>query len=453
MSGVAPGLFDRLEEDRAAPGQRIRIVDGGRISLPLNATQREIICAQEPGKLATLGLSIQHEANSSGIETRIKTGSFVGAARFVSGKHALDVIVEPKVGMAPLFRMLRAVDVDIRGLEDPIQLGSSHEELPELWVNYVISRLEDFLRRHFYRDYVSVLAPDSSILRGRLLTGHYLRNQVPQLKPHRVPCEYFEYSQDTIENQIILAAVSKLGRLLGLVKSSNRQHYARRVAALRSALADVSDKTIRCSDIDNINYHRGNDQFKAVHKICHLIISSCSASLNPGRRLTFVSFGMNMDKLFEGYVRSVFDRAFPSCSAITERARKFPLSELGTNICLDVFLNQSGKKVVGECKNKIVIDPDTKVFQDDLISLKDIYQVVAYATHEKVRATSAFLVYPIVSSGSNPIALARTLHSFAGCSGHTLPVHIFLIDLCSKTSELVTSIRNISTILTPSLPE
>jgi len=451
MTNVSEKLFVRVEERRLAGEGRIRLVDGGASSQPLTDSQLQILRAQRPEDLQKLGVSIEFCDNGTTIEARLKSGSLVGAARYVFRANTLDVVIEPKIGAAPLFSMLSVCS------QRPVQLGGevalAHEkrEITDIILEYALENIYAFLRRNYYRDYTIKNDCDAQRIRGRVLIRDFIQNNLPRFRLHRAPCEFFDYSPDTVENRVVLAALTTAGRLLSILPKTTRQGLSRKIALCRSYLAEVSEVSFTERDLAALRYHPQNKQFQLIHDVCRLILNNTSVTLQPGQRLTFMCFTVNMNRLFEEYVRQSFYLAFRDNVMLSQKKREFKIQGIKKNIIVDLLLRKGSDVAVGDCKNKLVTRIDAIEFTEADIKHADIYQVIAYTGHEMILARSAFLVYPIALEGQPPLKMVGETTSFYGSDGKAVPVRFFLLNLLSVNAELVDSLRQHSPYFFPSI--
>ena len=155
-----------------------------------------------------------------------------------------------------------------------------------------------------------------------------------------------------------------------------------------------------------------------------------------------MSFAVNMNNLFEEYVRRAFYAAFHGRVTMQENKRQFDVTGIDRPMKVDLLLRGADATCVGDCKNKLVSKMDQVAFSEAELKHSDIYQVVAYAAHEAIRASSAFLVYPIVAPDGQGMHLATEIRCFANDCGMLLPVRIFLLNLAPTFFQVVQSLRS-----------
>jgi 5-methylcytosine-specific restriction endonuclease McrBC regulatory subunit McrC len=447
-------LLKRIEESQQRGEQLLRLVDGYDVSPILTADQQRILLTQPQEKLRLLGLSIQTELEN-GIPTyRIKSGAYVGTARFVAGRSFIDIVVEPKIGRAQLFHILDYCNRSLASHSEYAPAFASASSLTIVVIQYVVGAIRRFLNRFWFRDYRLQKETGGSHIRGRLLASEYLRDSYATLRWHQMPCEFFAFTPDTCENQILLAALNSAARILTLANSDDRKRLRGEIAQCRSILSDVTPCAVGVRDVEAIRYHAANIQFKGIHQLCRLLLGNSSVDLSPGQRLSFMAFGINMNDLFETYARRVLASAFGSCVISEVRQRQFALEGFEKSIKPDILIIGSNATVVGDAKNKLIERVEDLESAESDVRHPDLYQVVAYANHRDVRANSGLLIYPNGRSADAAFRSIGTVTGFNSSAGGALPVHICLLNMTHDPLQVVNETKRcLGPVLDPTLRE
>lgn len=404
---------------------------------PLTAFQREVFLNQGAHVLKRLGLDLVYEPTTDGIAIRLKAAALVGAARFIHKRSFVDVVVEPKVGVASVFHILEFIHQTPSFSSGHSSVFRSGDTVTDVIIRLIVEEILTFLERHHFRDYALRRDFRSSAIKGRLLQAEYIRESCPRLRQYKLPCEFFEFSQNTVENQIVLSALLVAARLVSVASNGVRANLRRRIGLGLSILADVEPVYRDHRDIDRMVYTRRNIVFQPVHQLCRFLFSNSSVSLNPGQRVQFSSFAFNMNSMFESYVRSLMRSAFGSIVRMTPNSREYKITGLEKTIRLDGLVHDGGRRCVIECKNKLVTSEEKPDFDEGELRNADVYQVVAYAMHDEIKATTCALFYPFVGSLSFPAKLVGTSMTFFGAAGIPLPVNVLLINMQAKPTEIV----------------
>lgn len=148
-----------------------------------------------------------------------------------------------------------------------------------------------------------------------------------------------------------------------------------------------------------------------------------------------------MAKLYESYVRGLFERAFGSEAVPAKNKLVFPLGGTAHQIELDGMLLDNRYRRVIECKYRIVEDRESLSFDEGELPNAHLFQTVAYAMHEDVRANEVILVYPALGL-AHPVEEALTVSGFRTTSDDPLHIRVLLISLMHQASSVVQALRD-----------
>jgi 5-methylcytosine-specific restriction endonuclease McrBC regulatory subunit McrC len=322
---------------------------------------------------------------------------------------------------------------------------------PSIWLASVyLQELEGFL--NFVRPRGEELEEElNGHVRGRFLVDQYLkRNYFAQR--HVVPCRFINWTVDNLPNRILLYGLylSHYALAQTPVNSYLNLGVARRC---KTALAEVKLVRIQRDDIANVRSTL-QGSFRCYREIIHLaklIISILDPFAIDGQEIEKIPVvkafdigssddGMikwdliDMPSLFEEYVRAVtksFDLGYrkfsvqlsgvvpPALEHLADKRieldrppmqttfndnrmiidAKYKLIELKTKSnaqCIDL---KGAYHISENQKINLVkpLDSEYPLGGPSQVSNADIYQVIAYATHRDIQASSAALVYPVIS--------------------------------------------------------
>lgn len=347
----------------------------------------------------------------------VAAGNKVGVAR-VDG---LQVVIQPKIGINRLiFLMGYALRPDHwRG--DLVSLDPELE-LPEALADAFVALAKRALDQGLLKGYVTV---DESlpVLRGRILESEQLRRRFGRAVPLEV--RYDEYSVDIPENQLLLAAVERLLRTLG-VGVRHRGGLQR----LRLQLADVSPPPRGMAPAWRAS--RLNKRYVPALELAELILAGQSFEQRVGD-VVVTGYLLNMAKIFEDFVTVALREAFRSYGG---RSRLQYSAHLDVDETVPVkpdfvWLEQGMPKVV--------VDAKYKAEKPSGFPQADLYQMLAYCT--VLGLPEGHLVY---AKGNEP---ART-HVVQGAEvrivAHTLDLEADRDELLAEVLSLARSMGPIS---------
>ena len=420
--------------------RRFLMDGGGEIALtPLEASA---VLQAGPAAMRGLGLSLLLRAPAGseleGIPT-IKSGNVVGSGRYTSDLHDLELTVGPKIGNANLLQMMDFVGDGILPSNDDVTLSATRSEPVALVIEYVAREVRRFVERPSFRDYVRVEEMSARHPRGRFDTQRLVAWNWPRMEWHTLPCAYFDFTQDVPENRLLAAAVEAVSRLCVLLPPFVRERVRDHVFHSRRRLAGVTVPRQPERLLAGINYHRQNAHFRKIHKLCGMILSRSTVTLNDALPISFCTFALDMASLFERYVWRLFRHAFGNAMIPSRNDLVFPLGGTSHQIRLDGMFIGNVRRVI-ECKYKVVEDPSTLNFDEGNVLNAHLFQGIAYASHENVHADEVLVVYPALNLG-RPVETTLTVSGFRSTAGKSLLVKVLLVSLAHPARTTVEALK------------
>lgn len=288
------------------------------------------------------------------------------------------VKIIPKIPSASVLRMLayaflRWHEQMLRPEEVQYDTDSFlFEPLVRLFNDLVAARA----RRGLVQDYVRH-EENLPLLKGRLLLRDHFHRNVGY--PNRAYCRFFENTVDIPDNQIIRRTLKLLlsnGGWSGMTEHG--------LIANCHQFEAVSDVDLRSVRLEAHHYHRLNEDYEPIHRLCALFLATSSISEAVGR-LPFSGFLLDMNKLFEKFVEQAF---------VTVGAK------LGVEIwpqkaerLADSPFVRIYPDIIVACAGTMVAIVDAKYKRDAFgPQNSDMFQVIAYGT--ALRCSDTYLFYP-----------------------------------------------------------
>jgi 5-methylcytosine-specific restriction enzyme subunit McrC len=303
----------------------------------------------------------------------LNPGPNVGVVILPSGRR---IECQPKVSVAHLFRMLAiAYKIDARFFQET-DAFDDFEELFEFVIAYFADLVESRMTHGLYRSYVE-REENLTTVRGRIAIAEDLRRN--HVLRHRVVCRYSDFTWDIPENQIIRQTAH-------LVRGWVRRNRSLRhqLMQIDHRLAEVTPTRLPATVIDRFSYHRLNDDYQPIHRLCRLFLDGLSVSEQQGS-FDFQTFLIDMNQLFERFVTAVLEERLPAGLGLQGQYRS--TLDRGGQVAIrpDVAISSRGKMaLLADCKYK-------RLFGDD-VHHHDLYQMVAYCTAEGIGRGA--LIYP-----------------------------------------------------------
>ena len=284
----------------------------------------------------------------------------------------LHLVLLPRVPIANLFRMLeyayRLARFDM-GLVATDSLQDVYENLAAILARRVLERA----RRGLYRAYLP-REERTTCVRGRMDLPRLARSEWDP----RVHCRYRLHSPDIDDNQIL--AWTLLNVIRSGICSEERLPTLRQ--AFRQLQHTVTLEPALARDCLGRSYSRLNDDYRALHALCHFFLDTSGPSHRRGDH-TIIPFLIDMPQLFETFVAQWLEENLPRRYwVLPQHSEK--LNEAGTIVFRVDLVIWDG------LLDRPVCVMDTKYKTEGQSG--DLQQAIAYA--QAVGCQQAMLVYP-----------------------------------------------------------
>ena len=228
----------------------------------------------------------------------------------------------------------------------------------------LISKCEELMKQGLLKSYV-IHSENSSSMRGKLLMQHQMLNDT-MLKP-KFFCEFDELEYDSIENRVILQALTIVER------TSDNADVRMKAMDLAQKLSGVVQKTtIPLSLRQRMmqSYSRQNLRYKSIHLTCEQIIQESGIEdIYKGNDSYIVPVFYDMNELFETFIQNLFLKYHNGVETQHSEKAWDGKGDLGPRRMIpDVIIRDEGV-----CKHIIDVKYKTKN-----ISSGDLYQLGFY---------------------------------------------------------------------------
>ena len=320
---------------------------------------------------------------------------WVGHFRLPSG---IIVSIVPKIHSANVLRMLAYAFLRWNGeflRPEEVEYETDFflfEPLVRLFNELVTART----RRGLVQDYVRH-EETLNVVRGKFLFREHIQQNTGY--PNRAFCRFFENTVDISDNQIIRRTLRVLFSNGAWTKRTEHG-----LIANFHQFEAVSDVDPRSLHFGVHHYHRLNEDYEPIHRLCALFLATASVSEAAGS-FPFKGFLLDMNKLFEKFVEQAFINVGYRFGLDIHPQRQEPLGtgEFVPMIQPDITVSRSGKiKAVVDAKYKRdAFGPQNS----------DMFQVIAYGT--ALRCFDTYLFYPetelavdrVISVRNSPIVV------------------------------------------------
>jgi 5-methylcytosine-specific restriction enzyme subunit McrC len=177
-------------------------------------------------------------------------------------------------------------------------------------------------------------------------------------------------------------------------------------------MGEVTATNFAASALDRFTYHRLNDDYQPMHRLCRLFLEGASLSEAEGM-FSFRTFLLDMNRLFEAFVTQVLHDRAPAGVSVEAQVSVYLGYEKKVRMQPDLVIRDRGvPRLVADCKYKR-LEPDE-------FRHHDVYQVLAYCT--AINVNRGLLVYPVhevnvrdeVSIRHAPVIVRQTTLDLSG---------------------------------------
>ncbi len=302
----------------------------------------------------------------------------------------------PKVGIENFFYMLAVTfDLDPSFL-DEIATFQRIDEVFEFVIRYFAELVDQRIRDGLFRSYRDT-EENLAVVRGKISFSQDLR--LNHVQRHRTYCQFSEFTWDIAENQIIRQVVDVVRHWV--TKPELRGELLR----IDRLLGEVTPTQHPSRVIDRFAYHRLNDDYRPIHRLCKLFMDGSTISENDGL-FEFRTFLFDMNVLFEAFIYKALLPLMPVGFDLSAQDRmKFDVGQQ-INVRPDLVFRRHRDCV-------LIADTKYSRIAPDDHHHNALYQVLGYAVIENI--DRAALIYPrhelliddLIHVRNSPVAIRR----------------------------------------------
>ena len=308
---------------------------------------------------SALSINVTPTGDEDG-EYRLTPGSTVGAVEIGD----LSVLIEPKIGIGQLLS-LACYAVSKFKPQDELFDYPQERALPDV----LALALAALARQAFSRGLLHGYRVEEEALytvRGRIMFAEQLRTRFGIPLPIEV--RYDEFTNDILANQLVKAAVYRLGRMRLRSQAARRQ-----LGRIAGMLENVSPQDYSPRKVPEVSFDRLNEHYRGVVSLSRLILQHGAFESSRGE-VRASGFLMDMNVVFQEFVTVALREAL-GVSANALKERPIPTLDEGGKVSLrpDLVWRDGGRDIfVGDAKYKNV--------SGQRIPNADLYQLLAYTT-------------------------------------------------------------------------
>ena len=360
----------------------------------------------------------------------IQVTSFAGVVRAPDG---FQIEVLPKVGKVLaggdgtarqlLIDMLRCLPGFRHVLTDRARLLATRMPMPDIFISEFLRAAQQIVKHGLRSDY-TILQNNLPALRGKLLTGQHLQQNL--FRMDRFLTEHDEFSANRPENRLVHTA---LRRALALTASPTNLRSARELGFV---FADVPLSLVPIEDFRRLRPDRTMPHYREALGWARLILGGLSPLTGTGLH-SAPSPLFRMETLFEAFVAMQLRRqAIPPFVVRTQPQRRHLVCHRQENwfqLIPDLLIcSPKGNRLVLDTKWKLLDarlrDPKHKY----RLSQGDFYQMLAYGLNYLEAEGDMVLIYPKTDEFDEPLSP----FVFPGTEG----LRLWVLPFCLETPSL-----------------
>ncbi|MGI9296666.1 MAG: 5-methylcytosine restriction system specificity protein McrC [Gammaproteobacteria bacterium] len=311
-----------------------------------------------------------------------------------------------------------------------------------------LRELNELCRRHLRRHFLRETRNFCGKVKGKILVGENLRQNIVRARPDRIVCEYQNVGDDILENRVLRAALERAARYISRhkLREHSRDFSAaeRWIRSCRAALSCVPISPIHRSDFSSVRRRGAFVFYRKPLALAKAVL--LSFGFNPRKDIPEKTktppFALDSAELFERYAQLKLLEQFPNLRALYERGTISGGNADGFDFPVrpDFYISRENEQPpqIIDAKYKRFSVPQNEKNADEKDN-GDFYQIVAYSRHrgllEKMRCRAEdeiklSLAYPrIGESGGAAIQEENKTGAFLR------DVHILKIECPKKPAD------------------
>ncbi|SEH88150.1 5-methylcytosine-specific restriction enzyme subunit McrC [Ruminococcus flavefaciens] len=271
--------------------------------------------------------------------------------------------------------------------------GEKFDKIHDLFAAILEKGVARQVKQGLYREYVP-MQEDLSVMRGKLSINETLRLQVQ--REQKLSCEFDEFSEDNIYNQILKVTIYRLISVDGVA--------AERRQALKKLIVFFGNVKLIHSDHiawNRLIYQRNNRNYELLLNICYLVLNGLLQTTEDGNYKLISFSDEHMERLYEKFILEYYKQHHPELSpeapVIDWNHTEMPdpnMIQFLPRMKTDIVLQKGDKKLIIDAKyyGQAMI----KNYNKETLRSAHLYQIFAYVKNMDTKNTgnvSGLLLY------------------------------------------------------------
>lgn len=271
--------------------------------------------------------------------------------------------------------------------------GEKFDKIHDLFAAILEKGVSRQLKQGLYREYVP-MQEDLLVMRGKLNINSTIRLQVQ--KKQKLSCEFDEFSEDNLYNQILKVTIYRLIRAEDVA-------YDRKQALRKLIVFFDNVKLIQPDHIawNRLIYQRNNLNYELLLNICYLVLNGMLQTTKDGNYKLLSFSDEHMERLYERFILEYYRQHHPELNPKSAQVKWNLTEEPDQNMIqflpamqTDITLQKGDKTLIIDAKyyGKSMVQSYSK----ETLRSAHLYQIFAYVKNmdkENTGNVSGLLLY------------------------------------------------------------
>jgi len=280
-------------------------------------------------------------------------------------------------GVAPYTKDLYHIKFDL----PEIEITQSQDLLTPLLVVQFLSLIKEIVRKGLKKSYYKVEKNLYGKIKGKVLVGQTIKQNVLKNKPINTLCSYEEFGFNGLENRLLKKALVFVQRYLPSIKNLKATAYTTDVFNYVNPAFEGVSEDVNLNEIKHIKINVFYKEYSEAIRLAKLILKRFGYNINSTQQKTIKTppFWIDMSKLFELYVLGLLKDKFFGQILYGDMAT-------GNYGLPDFLLAKKDEEKIIDAKYKRYYKSDFFSLSNDLrdIVASDIRQLSGYARDKKI---------------------------------------------------------------------
>lgn len=276
-----------------------------------------------------------------------------------------------------IYYMLTYAFQDLRQNNYDDIAGEDFDNILDLFAEILYKGTSYQLKRGLHKEYI-LQCDDITTAKGRININESIRLKLQRKK--LLACQFDDFSEDNIHNQIIKSTLSLLIRL-NEVKPLRK----RRLRSILLFFSNVSDCELKTVRWNGIKYDRNSSTYRMLHHFCYFVVQRMLLTTEDGPFRTKDFDEKLMSRLFEKFVLSYYRKHHPQFCARSAKV-EWNINPMESTLPIipemrtDIMLKFPSRTLIIDTK---YYGRSTQEYRDKVsIHSSNLYQINAYVFHE-----------------------------------------------------------------------